>query len=72
MIIRRAAPIDRPAFADVARRSYARGVDRIGQLPAPMTADDEALLHSGRLPCGTRWERGCSVGAEADADLRCC
>jgi GNAT superfamily N-acetyltransferase len=47
MIIRRAGPDDATALAEVARRSYAPSVERIGRPPAPMTADYEAVVARG-------------------------
>jgi N-acetylglutamate synthase-like GNAT family acetyltransferase len=47
VIVRRATPADGPALADVARRSYAQYVERIGRPPAPMTADYEAVAALG-------------------------
>jgi ribosomal protein S18 acetylase RimI-like enzyme len=47
LTIRRAEPGDAPALADVAHRSYAHYVERIGRPPAPMTADYDAAVAHG-------------------------
>jgi GNAT superfamily N-acetyltransferase len=46
---RPAVVADVPALAEVARQAYARYVERIGQEPAPMTADYDAVVARGEV-----------------------
>jgi N-acetylglutamate synthase-like GNAT family acetyltransferase len=47
--IRPADPDDAGALSELARRAYARYVDRIGREPAPMTEDYLSLVSAGRV-----------------------
>ena len=47
--LRPARPEDAPAVTALVRAAYARWVPRLGREPAPMTADDAALIAAGAV-----------------------
>jgi GNAT superfamily N-acetyltransferase len=55
--LRRAGPPDLPGIRTVVDEAYSKYVERIGRLPAPMTADYAALLESCRV-----WVIDCGAG----------